>query len=262
MHAVRIYQLVTPEPGGSRSVHYEGIPFPRIRSGEVPRPDNPVGLNMITCTALLTALFQLPLLPPQVPVDSGPGTQASRPAPVASIVQAGAAALARFEPAPGRDPRLWIRQDTTRPRAIEYSDGYYTRLKIHKIASYATLPLFIAQYAAGEELYRDGNNASRFARDIHGPLAGAIAGLFVVNTTTGVWNLWEGRKDPNGRTRRMIHGLSQLAAGVGFLAVGATAPENEDGGVSDGNRGLHKGLAIGSMSVSLASYLMMLIWKD
>ena len=40
-----------------------------------------------------------------------------------------------------------------RPKAVEYSDLYYTRLKIHQIASYLTVPLFVAQYLAGRELW-------------------------------------------------------------------------------------------------------------
>src|ERR1044072_345713 len=45
-----------------------------------------------------------------------------------------------------------------RPQAFTYSDGYNTRRKIHMIASYATLPLFVGQYIAGENLADD--NAS------------------------------------------------------------------------------------------------------
>ena len=51
--------------------------------------------------------------------------------------------------------------DTTqRQHPVQLSDGYYTRLKIHKIASYATNPPFIAQYAAGQELYQNGSDAA------------------------------------------------------------------------------------------------------
>jgi hypothetical protein len=152
-----------------------------------------------------------------------------------------------------------------RPRAIEYSDGYYTRLHIHRIASYLTIPLFAAQYAAGQALVgKDRRSAPSWARDLHGPLAGAVAGLFGVNTVTGVWNLWEGRKDPNGRTRRWVHGLSMIAADAGFVITGATAPHREEGTTSfrTSGSGTHQAVAIASMSVALSSYLMMLIWKD
>jgi hypothetical protein len=81
--------------------------------------------------------------------------------------------------------------------AFEYSDGYRTRLKIHKYASFATLPLFVAQFAVGQKLY-DGNGSDG-TRSLHGVLAGGTAVLFGVNTVTGVWNLSEGRRDPNHR---------------------------------------------------------------
>lgn len=147
-----------------------------------------------------------------------------------------------------------------RPRAFHYSDGYYTRLKIHKIASYATIPLFAAQVWSGTKLWNDGEHAG-FARDIHGPVAASIAGLFAVNTVTGAWNLWEGRKDPNGRTRRWIHGLLMITADAGFVATGASAPDDDDGG-EEGGATRHRNLALGSMGIALGSYLMMLVWKD
>ncbi len=157
--------------------------------------------------------------------------------------------------------------DTTRrPRAIHYSDAYYTRLKIHQVASYLTVPLFVAQYFAGRELINKGHDgAASWARDLHGPLAVGIAGLFAVNTVTGVWNLYDSRKDPHGRTRRWVHGLSMIAADAGFVAVGMTAPDHEGGpggGSSSSNASTHRDLAIASMGVALGSYVMMLLWKD
>lgn len=148
---------------------------------------------------------------------------------------------------------------TRRPRAIEYSDLYYTRLKIHQIASYTTLPLFVAEAIVGEKLYGQGSNPSESLRGVHGALAGAVAGLFAVNTVTGVWNLWDSRKDPHGRTRRWIHSLGMIAADAGFVATGASAPDDEGG---DSGRSTHRTLAYASMGVALASYAMMLIWKD
>jgi hypothetical protein len=162
--------------------------------------------------------------------------------------------------------------DTTRsrrPRAVEYSDGYYTRLKVHQIASYLTVPLFVGAYFSGRALYNHPNSHG-LARDVHGPLAAAIGGLFAVNTVTGVWNLWEGRKDPNGRTRRWVHSLMMIVADAGFVAVAATAPHREDDFAGGGTRppatlgsgaSTHRGLAIGSMGLALSSYLMMLLWK-
>lgn len=143
-------------------------------------------------------------------------------------------------------------QDSQRPTAFEYSDAYNTRRKIHMIASYATIPLFAAQYWAGEQLFDDSEDSS--AKSLHGALTIGIASLFAVNTVTGVWNLWEARKDPNGRTRRLIHGLMMLGADVGFVATGALAPDDDD----DGRRSTHRTVAITSMGVAAASYVYML----
>jgi hypothetical protein len=142
-----------------------------------------------------------------------------------------------------------------RPMAFEYSDGYRTRLKIHKYASFATLPLFVAQYAVGQKLY-DGN-ASDSTRSAHSALAASTAVLFGVNTVTGVWNLAEGRKDPNHRTKRMIHGFLMLAADAGFVATGMLAPDDE--GEGGGNRSTHRTVALTSMGVATVAYLIMLI---
>jgi hypothetical protein len=142
-----------------------------------------------------------------------------------------------------------------RPMAFEYSDGYRVRLKIHKYASFATLPLFAAQYAVGQKLY-DGN-ASDSLRSAHSALAASTAVLFGVNTVTGVWNLYEGRKDPNGRTRRTVHGILMLAADAGFVATGLLAPDDE--GEGGGSASTHRTVALTSMAVATVAYLMMLI---
>jgi hypothetical protein len=150
-----------------------------------------------------------------------------------------------------------------RPVAFEYSDGYRTRLKIHKYASFATLPLFVAQFAVGQKLYDD--NGSDGTRSLHGALAAGTAVLFGVNTVTGVWNLAEGRKDPNHRTKRMVHGILMAIADAGFVATGLTAPESEhEGGEfgfegDGGNRSTHRAVALTSMGIATVAYLMMLI---
>lgn len=155
-----------------------------------------------------------------------------------------------------------------RPVLIDYSDAYYTRLKIHKWASWAMLPLFGLEYYTGQDLYNRGLAAPDWERNLHGPVAATLAGLFVVNTVTGGLNLWEGRKDRDGRAWRTTHGLLMLLADAGFVAVGMTAPENEtDSGVftpgstlgeSGGNQRLHRQIAIGSMAVAMVSWVMML----
>jgi len=149
-----------------------------------------------------------------------------------------------------------------RPRAVEYSDFYYTRLTIHQVASYATVPLFVAEYILGTKLY---NNppGSRSTQDAHRLVALGVAGLFGVNTVTGAWNLWDSRHDPAGRTRRWIHAGLMFLADAGFVATGATAPSRRRI-LSIGSAGAstHRTIAIASMSTALASYVMMLLWKN
>ena len=152
--------------------------------------------------------------------------------------------------------------DTGRPRAIEYSNGYYTRLTIHRYASYAELPLFAAEYALGQRILngqRTGDFASSGTRSAHKVVAGGLGVLFAVNTITGVWNLYEARHDPAGRTRRDLHALSMLLADAGFLwtaSLAGDAREGEDGASS------HRNAALLSIGVATASTLMMWLWKN
>jgi hypothetical protein len=149
--------------------------------------------------------------------------------------------------------------DTGRPRAIVYSDLYGTRLTVHRWASWTMVPLFTAQYLVGQELYQ-GTTGDDGPKDAHETIATGIGALFAVNTVTGAWNLWEARKDPNGRTRRWIHGVTMLTAGAGFLATAAAAPDDDEGASS--GKELHRTLAISSASVATAGWLLMLLWKE
>lgn len=139
-----------------------------------------------------------------------------------------------------------------RPQAFTYSDAYNTRRKIHMAASWATLPLFVGQYIAGEKLDDGGSDT---VKSVHTSLAISVAALFAVNTVTGVWNLWEARQDPNGKTRRLVHGLLMLGADAGFVATGMMAPD--DGEDSDA----HRNMALASMGMATASYLYMLFTR-
>ncbi len=160
-------------------------------------------------------------------------------------------------------------EDTVRRRkAIQYSEAYGVRFKIHRIASYAEIPLFVGEYFLGEKLLRDRRNSSNrgFGEDdddgnsgAHGAVAAGLGVLFTVNTITGAWNLFDSRKDPAGRTRRWIHTLAMLAADAGFLLT-ARAADDAGESRSAGNR--HRNLAIGSMSLATASTVMMWLWRD
>ena len=141
--------------------------------------------------------------------------------------------------------------------AVEYSDAYKTRLKIHKIASFATLPLFATELVLGQSIYDTPNDSKKTAHIIVGA---SIGTLFGVNTVTGVWNLWESRHDPAGRTKRFAHSILMLAADAGFFATAATGPNSEHANFSDA-RGTHRAIAITSIGLGTAGYLIMLLGK-
>ena len=147
-----------------------------------------------------------------------------------------------------------------RPRAIEYSEFYGVRLEIHRYASYATIPLFLGEAALGQSLYAHPPGTSA-ARTAHSVLAFGVAGLFGVNTVTGVWNLWESRHDPADRPRKYIHAALMILSDAGFVATGAVAPGGRRAAADPNRATIHRNIAIGSMAVALVGYGMMLIWK-
>ncbi len=140
------------------------------------------------------------------------------------------------------------------PQLIEYSDAYFTRLTIHKWASYLTVPLFVSQYIVGQKLM-NGEGTDRL-RSIHGALAAGVGGLFVVNTITGGLNAIEARKDPAEKNRRTLHSALMLLADAGFVATGMLAKENEGRGLA--NNRTHRDVALASMATALLGYVIML----
>ena len=148
--------------------------------------------------------------------------------------------------------------DTTRPRrkAVEYSDWYAKRLTIHRVASYTMLPLFGIEYVLGNKLL---DNSTPSTRNQHSLAAGAVATLFGVNTITGVWNWWDARNDPNGRTRRTVHTVLMLAADAGFAATGALANSARN---SHDKALTHRNVALGSMGIATIGTALMWFWKD
>lgn len=146
--------------------------------------------------------------------------------------------------------------DTTRRRrAVRHSDAYYTRLAIHRYASYAMLPLFIAQYVVGQDLF-DGSGEGGEDDDgggnksLHVALGASIGALFAVNTVTGGWNLIEGWHDTG--VRQKAHAALMLLADAGFLATALVTPEGGE------NKSTHRALAISSGSVALVAYALMI----
>lgn len=147
---------------------------------------------------------------------------------------------------------------TPRPQAIEYSDAYETRAKIHKYASFATLPLIGTEVLLGQHLYNDPYSRTSSYRGAHIAVGTAITGLFAVNTVTGVWNLVEGWKDPHHRPLRLAHGLMMLGADAGFLAAYGTGPGGRNLVNFDANKSTHRTVVFTTMGVATASYLIML----
>jgi hypothetical protein len=156
--------------------------------------------------------------------------------------------------------------DTTpsrRRKAIEISDAYATRLKIHYIASFATIPIFAAQAVVGEQLYHNEQNGyppSRSLRDTHDAIAVALGALFVTNGVTGSMNWWETRHNAVGRPWRTVHAALMLLSEAGFAytaSLGGRAKFNGNGG--NPSRDVHRQWAEISAGTALAGYIMM--WK-
>jgi hypothetical protein len=150
-----------------------------------------------------------------------------------------------------------------RPVAIEYSDAHETRAKIHKYASWATLPLMATEFALGEKLYNDTNSQTDSLRGVHGAVGAGLIGLFAVNSVTGLWNLVESNQAP-GHTKRLVHGILMLAAEGGFVAAAASAPGHSRDPLApiDTNKATHRNIAIVSIGVGTAGYLLMLLTRN
>ena len=173
-----------------------------------------------------------------------------------SLLAQASAAVAELTPAQDQ-------QGSAPPAAVvEYSDAYRMRAKVHKIASFATLPLFAAEGVVGQKLYNARVNFQDTStlKSAHLAVAGGIGALFGVNTVTGVWNLLESRDDPNHRTIKWVHGLLMLGADAGFLATAATGPGGDERFFARDSNGAstHRAIAFTSIGAATASYLIML----
>jgi hypothetical protein len=155
-------------------------------------------------------------------------------------------------------------QDTVptrrRARAVEMSDAYELRLRIHRYAAYSVIPLFVLQSVAGNQLYQaDKSGAVRpsWAKSTHSLGAAAIGSVFTLETVTGLWNLWESRDNEVGRTRRLAHSALLLASDAGFTYAGiklASDAKND----SDA-RDRHRMISYYSMGAALAGYGLMYV---
>ena len=154
------------------------------------------------------------------------------------------------------DAGLASQTPAARPVAIEYSDAYYTRAKVHKYASFATLPLFATELALGQTIYNDPDANASTAKGAHIAVGTAITGLFAINTVTGVWNMWESRNEPSHHKLKLIHGILMLGADAGFVATFGSGPNGRRTTI-DTQKQTHRTLAITSIGLATASYLMM-----
>lgn len=173
--------------------------------------------------------------------------KAQQPLAGAPPAAAPAATAAALPPAPQRHPV-----------AFQYPPGYATRLKIHKIASFATLPLFATELALGNSL--DNNPDQQGAKGAHAAIGTAIVGLFAVNTVTGVWNLRDRWDNPTDRKLVMAHSILMLVADAGFVATEMAAPHTHGPQAADFNAQAitHRNLAYFSVGVGTLGYALML----
>lgn len=146
-----------------------------------------------------------------------------------------------------------------RTRAVEYSEGYQTRLTLHRTLSYTMIPLFIGSYVTGDQILKNRRNPPGWAKTLHKPFAIATGAVFTVNTVTGLWNLWESRKNSQGQVKRTVHSLLFIAATAGFTYAG-TSLARDAVNREDRNR-FHRQVALASMGVSMVSWGMMVFLK-
>lgn len=153
-------------------------------------------------------------------------------------------------------------EDTVRRRrkSVEVSEWYERRLRLHRYGSYTIYPLFALQAVAGNQIFPDPQNAPTWAKNSHRIGASALAGVFTLNTVTGLWNLWDSRSVPQGRARRTAHALLMLASDAGFTYAGARLSEQAE--VSVDKRREHRVWAYGSMATALAGIGVMTLWKE
>jgi hypothetical protein len=151
--------------------------------------------------------------------------------------------------------------DTVRKRAkaVEVDPNYELRLRIHRYASYTTVPLFALQSIAGNQLFQNGGNhgAPGWATSGHSIGAAGLGVLFTLNTVTGVWNLWSTREQADGRVKRIAHSVLMLAADGGFFYTGLVSAGDANHSL-DARRN-HRDWAYASMGTALVGYGIMLI---
>jgi len=146
------------------------------------------------------------------------------------------------------------------PRAIQLSHWYGRRLTIRRTLSYVTLPVFAAQFVAGERLFKESSGAPQWAKFTHRAGATTLAGIFTVNTVTGLWNLWDSRMVSNHRALRTAHALMMLTADAAFTYAGAKLSEEAERSLE--KRKLHRTIALSATGLTVANGLMMKLFNQ
>jgi hypothetical protein len=94
---------------------------------------------------------------------------------------------------------------------------------------------------------------------MHRAGATTLAGMFTVNTVTGLWNLWDSRSVPQNRVLRTVHALTMLAADGAFTYAGAKLSNEAETSVN--KRQLHRTIALSAMGVTVLSGVAMKLWN-
>ncbi|HEY6219742.1 MAG TPA: hypothetical protein VIV65_06770 [Gemmatimonadaceae bacterium] len=142
-----------------------------------------------------------------------------------------------------------------RPKAVHLSEWYGRRLTIHRTLAYVTLPVFGAQWVAGNQLFQMGSSAPTWAKTGHRVGATTLAGIFTVNTVTGLWNLWDSRSVADHRALRTTHALMMLAADGAFTWAGAKLSNEAENSLE--KRRLHRTIALSATGLTVANGLVM-----
>lgn len=210
---------------------------------------------MVVVSLLVTALLQSsPLAPPSGDTISRDTVSAAGTGEGATSAPADSATTAWYRRSPSVDARLvpdWSRALTAdtiprRRRAVEYSDEYYSRLQLHRWGSWLEFPVFGTEYWLGQKLMSRDEAPADWVKPTHAVVAGALGGLFAINTITGVWNLYESRNDTDQRALVWTHSALMLASDAGFLITAMLAGDAED---SFRSRDRHRNAALVSMGI-------------
>jgi len=210
---------------------------------------------MHTAWTVLAQLLPALAQEPGAPVDSIPPDTVTITAPAPLV----SAAWVDWDALRGDLETQDTARTRKRTRAVEYSGFYQARLKVHRILSWSMIPLFIGSYVTGDQILKHRNDPPAWATKLHKPFAIATGSVFAVNTVTGLWNLWDSRKNPAGQTKRTVHSLLFIAATAGFTYTG-TSLARDAVNREDRNR-FHRQVALASMGVSVVSWGMMVFLK-